>query len=127
MKKLILKLYYSQTTLGVVAIFVGMIISQYYRPWSFSQQILDFGLASSAPGFFAILATYTIGKRFQNDDPEATLNFVYALYILQEVLSINTNIGTFDVLDLVYYTLGYFFIKHFLIKTQKICHPLQKY
>jgi hypothetical protein len=127
MKNAILKLYYSDIMLAIVALLVGMILNWYYRPWSFSHQIFDFGLASSAPGFFILIVTYIFLLRIDQGEPNEILNMLYALYILQELLSINTNIGTFDVMDLIYYTLAYFFIKHFLIKTQKICHPLQKY
>lgn len=127
MKKLVIKLYYCQTTLGIVALLIGIILSRYYRPWSFSHQVFDFGLASSAPGFFVMVASYIFLLWIDEGEPNEILNALYSIYILQELLSINTNIGTFDVLDLIYYTLAYFFIKHFLIKTQKICHPLQKY
>lgn len=109
------KIHYSSIFWLITALLFAILLSRNYRNYIFSTGINDFGLAGSGPGFFALMVCF-FGLRllYPQADSKIMLGNIYGLYLIQEFLSLVTDIGTFDWIDLVYYTAAYFFLYSFL-------------
>lgn len=94
------------------SLLMAVLLSRYYRNYIFTNGIFDAGLAGSGPGFFALFTVFFATRLlYPRSDPELMLGMIFSLYITQELLSVYTDIGTFDWRDLIYFSLAYFVLK----------------
>lgn len=103
---------------------MGYLLASHYRPFQNSQSFFDLGLADSGVGLVSIIAVYYIFTQPSKNQIQAKKNALVVLfvYLSQEIFCyfFPGPLGTFDVQDLVYYTIGYVLIYWYDVKGREI-------
>jgi len=115
MEKLVIAKTQSLHYLKIVTLFLcGYILASHYRPFQNSQNFFDFGLADSGVGLFSLVMIYFIitpPNKSQSKAKENAMGILF-VYLAQEIFCyfFPGPLGTFDVKDLLYYTIGFLLI-----------------
>ena len=101
----------------IISLLLGVILNRLYRPYIFDQKISDFGLAGSGPGFFSFLVVFFMFRILKPQmNKKDLLKIILSFYMIQELFSVFSSVGTFDFVDIVYYFLAYVFLYYFFVK-----------
>jgi hypothetical protein len=95
---------------GLFSLVIGIIVSIVFRDYIGLEN--DFGaLGASGPGFFAFITVFYLSASVSNSrDHLNILNAVAFFYLGQEIISLFGFTDVFDLFDVLYYFIAYYYI-----------------
>jgi hypothetical protein len=117
------KMNYKRIGLIFLLFIISFFLINYYRPFKANYEFNDFGLADSSSGMISIIIVYLVisKKNMPYLKAKELAIWIFALYFMQELLSFFFPfIGVFDIMDLIYYLIGFVIIFCFDVRKKKV-------